>query len=862
MPIVPETPHQKQKHRVILQLGVGNQRFRGPSVDLETTLRELREGENPEWDRRTARYDQARAAALAAPDDADAALACKRAKEALPCLAPLISYTGEEAVPYEGLGIEHHNGLYVYDLDQHFPEPGAGGDDSERESKAMAVLEELQQPGSVACAGGLSATRAAWCIVWGPAAQSLEDLQHCHEYIRTQLLPAALEVVASGQSNPGRLRLVPSGRSSFYRGSTQVEVPDRPEAGAGVIRASGSGPTPSRPSGKAPASRDFLLKHGVIQDLTGHPELVVRLEETARAALATIPLPDESHPVWVKVASALAAGQDLYPDFHGDDLFLEWTGEQAYQGSTKRARAASTYAGIRGNRRGTRQLELLFTIAKEDYGWDGKTPEVPPEAPAPPSESADPQFSDGWEPASIPDWPTVGRWIASVLELNRTWRYDARRTEWHRWENSSHWVFASATSRGLPTELDDLIEKQRDRLQRDLNVLSVPKADGKAQLALTDDTLSKRLTHGIGAGLRAALRRDFPNYPNDAAAQDYRRTHLAVPSGVIDLRTGEKVPHDPLVHDTTAVTTGDYRPEELERLTRLLRARMAVVLDDDEEFLGLVGMLGVMGSGKSQDYRALLVFHGGSGTGKGGTLKLVMRSLGERGITLSPSFLADHGGGEISIIRYELMRRQPLAIGIDELGADSRVNMPSLLGLSGSAILPAARLPYMRDLYQDTISSLVILSMVDPPRMPRGSGLERRLYVIPCHLVIPSDDKDDAAAYPQDLMDAVITVMADAAVQTFCGDWTKPEPSPKAMDAFLAGADELADWLDQLDGDEWHLQPFRNLVQAAQEEFGKADVDEGKLGRKIRKSDRWVKCKRKGPKGEPKMPRIRLLGQG
>ena len=136
-------------------------------------------------------------------------------------------------------------------------------------------------------------------------------------------------------------------------------------------------------------------------------------------------------------------------------------------------------------------------------------------------------------------------------------------------------------------------------------------------LQLTEKTLTTQLRNALADGLRRGFSRSFPNYRRDLKARERRRAELAFRSGVIDLRTGQVVPHDPLVHDTTAVMDGDYHPEEAGALDDLLRERMSLVMRPDS-YDRFKALLGIAASGKAQSWRPLWPFLGPPGTGKGG----------------------------------------------------------------------------------------------------------------------------------------------------------------------------------------------------------------------------------------------------
>ena len=96
----------------------------------------------------------------------------------------------------------------------------------------------------------------------------------------------------------------------------------------------------------------------------------------------------------------------------------------------------------------------------------------------------------------------------------------------------------------------------------------VPSGDEgtKSLLKFGEKELNSQRLQGIGDGLMLGLTRPFPWYVEDPAARELRSSRLAVPSGVVNLTDGSIEPHDPAVHDTVAVTAGDYRPGDVDAL--------------------------------------------------------------------------------------------------------------------------------------------------------------------------------------------------------------------------------------------------------------------------------------------------------
>lgn len=830
-------------HYCNVQLGVHKDLLKGPAQALEKVLEALRDGTEPRWDKLAGQLQTAADAWLADPTATNAAKYAAAKKSQL-CLIPMLEYSGADPIPLKGIGTAFHNGLYVYDLDKGFPP--FPSKTAERRELALRIIDELRSHPHIVGAGA-SSSWGAFCLAFGPRAQDAADLHYCHEFIRENLLQLSRAAAAESQANPGRLRLVVSGRPTFYNGTATVwDMPGRPdpEARAPVS----GGPIPSSPSTGA-ASREILLENGVIKDMTP-AELNCTIAHV-RSALASIPLPDNSHPVWIKIAYALSAGEDNHTGFPGQELFLEWTEANAYAGSTKPRRAAETYAGLRGRRRGTQTLGVLFTIAGQDFGWvcpdDGDLGPDPGTGPFEPDSAdgdgdgdstdsgppVDPELTRGVEPQSLGDWPAVGRWLGGLPEIKDRWRYDGEKNEMYEFKNGTHWRFRRKGTWTLPIALVDWLQTNRRMLAGALSVLSVP---GKGKLTLTDSNLRLHGPHGIATGLRSAMRRDFPDYPVDLEAQTRRRTEIAVPSGVVDLITGEVHPHNSAIHNTTAVTLGDYRPHDLERLQEVLQCRLEKILTADD-YQRFVELLGLLGSGKAQSHRALWIFQGLSGSGKGGTAKLMQSALGQRATSIGTSFLGDYGGGEISAERYALLRDQPLLVVFDELNSESRVIMAKLLSLTGDNILPGARLPYMDATLKDDIPSVVLMSMVEPPLLSRGTGLDRRVYTLAFTRAIATQEKDDSAAYSRDLLDAVVTAMVDGAIATYKPGWVPPEPDPAAQRAFMAAADELAEWVAAMPED-WVKLPFETILGKAIGEVGPT-VAANTLAKKIAASKKW-----------------------
>ena len=448
----------------------------------------------------------------------------------------------------------------------------------------------------------------------------------------------------------------------------------------------------------------------------------------------------------------------------------------------------------------------------------------------------------GLEPQSIPDWYQAGQWMAKLPTM-QGYRHDTNRNEWHRWLDGDHWEPVDGL---LPVGMVLALRDHRLALDAALSCLSVNRvqSDGATLplLQLTEKNLTTQLRNALADGLRRGLNRPFPNYRTDLKARERRRAELAFHSGVIDLRTGSVVPHNPLLHDTTAVMLGDYRPDDVEGLDQLLWERMSLVMSLDS-YRRFKDMMGIAASGKAQSWRPLWPFLGPPGTGKGGAAKLLVQAFGGRGRVFTNRFL-EVPHSDIDSERYWLMHDQPLLIVFDELGEESRIVLSKLLNLTGNNVLPGARLPYMKILLQDTIPSAFIAPMVVPPRLARGTGLERRVFPLSFEGEVTQDNRDEDECFPQDLLDAVVTIAVAGALRVRQRGYKYPSVDDATQAEFLAGADPLADWVHQLD-ESWAGYLVQEVYDYFLAETGEQNVSRHSFSRRVNDSARWrtERCK-------------------
>ena len=428
-------------------------------------------------------------------------------------------------------------------------------------------------------------------------------------------------------------------------------------------------------------------------------------------------------------------------------------------------------------------------------------------------------------------WQQCGRWLGGRYALE--YRYDSLREEWWRWIGN-RWTNAKGA---LPTGLTKRLGDEIGPLDRELAELSGSFLDKDGNevrlLRLTEKTLDKVRPQGITRGLQLALDRPFPDYSSDDAARETRSRLLATATGVVDLATGKIEAHNPLKHDTRAVTAGGYYPDDIEDAKALLWDRLKLVLDE-RQFGVFLTYLGMTVSGQGQSYRSVIICQGTDGSGKDGLNFLLKSSWGGRAQTL-PMSLLERATREIDVTRYTLMRNQPLFLLLDENGD---INTSTLNTITGNASLPAARLPYMAQGYEDTIPGVIWWATVETPALTRKTGIDRRLGYLAFGRQIADKDKDARQWHTQGLKDAMVTMGVHQAIR-----WLRREiKDPKAPIPWevLADMDPLQHFISTLDPGQYEGA----LVSKAHEDVSKLlgkPISATKFGTAVSKNDTWEK---------------------
>ena len=418
---------------------------------------------------------------------------------------------------------------------------------------------------------------------------------------------------------------------------------------------------------------------------------------------------------------------------------------------------------------------------------------------------------DAWKTV----WTVIGEACAS--HIRRSFRFDGISRRWHQWIDGTHWVEMRDTR-----VITDILHNDRLRIAADMG------DHGRSDLRdlITSDAKWRRETNGAAGEWWAAMRRVLERPTPSPPAHE-----IATPTGVVDLRTGEIHAHDPLVHDTMALTQGRYRPWDADELKAALwnRLRHNISKDDFEQ---LIAILGIAVSRRSIDFCSVLWLIGTSGSGKSATSHLILESFGGMGMGSSADLLARRARSDIDADLADLLEVDPIVICVSEV---ERVGINRLCALTGGDTIGARR-PHGR-MMRGSLSGMIIATSVDVPEASVDTGLRRRLAVIPFPKTVPETVFRNRS-FSSDELDAVVTLSIGAALAVKRDGWLPPQGNAAAKVRFLEEADPVSDWLDQLPS-HWSGKAFQEFLNTYNASASKEVVTATLMGRRISASRRW-----------------------
>ena len=432
---------------------------------------------------------------------------------------------------------------------------------------------------------------------------------------------------------------------------------------------------------------------------------------------------------------------------------------------------------------------------------------------------ANPKGIDADAPMSVEG--QIGEWMGREV-LAESYVYVADEAAWWRYDG----LVWRPMSEGDPRLMDDVYAKRYSLCQ----ALKEQGYGEPAQyLAETKGWESlQRPKSDFFKGLRLSLAGDEP-IPEDH--------HIATPEGVFDLRSGKIHPHAARFN-VRAVTAGSYAPEALVDGLEAFNRRFAPVFEPEiqKAYLELVSL---HLTGRGPDHRGIVMVIGRSGSGKGGAVNVLLKSLGDYAASVTRAWLNRRQfPTDIDAVTAGLIERRPRVIAIDEVGEDSKIDTGFLMSASGNGDLTARR-PYGPTL-TGSLTAGMWLTAVDVPKMPRGSGIERRLAVLPTLGSLEGVPVDGVRPDDPDLMAYVVTRACQFAAEVYDPSYRPPAGDPGRKAATLAEMDPLADWLDRLFDDASFAdgQTMADVVSAATE-AGYDNANNTNVGRAVKFSEKW-----------------------
>ena len=438
-----------------------------------------------------------------------------------------------------------------------------------------------------------------------------------------------------------------------------------------------------------------------------------------------------------------------------------------------------------------------------------------------------PEFLLGDQMSSVSVWVTIGEVCGAHLGKKFRVGTGTDPSIWYEWRGGTHWVAIRDR-----TIITDVLHNDRLRIAADLG------DQGREDLRdlLADNKNWRRETRGnsgeLWTGLRNSLTRPKPSPP------PYQ---IATPSGVADIQTGKIEPHDPFIHDTVALTSGNYRPQDIEILKGILWDRLQHNLDADD-FDQLIALLGVAVARRSVDYSSILWLVGASGSGKSATASLIQASFGGMAMGASADLLARRPRTDIDAELAQLLQVDPVVLCVSEV---ERVSLPRLLSLTGGDTFGARR-PH-GSMQHGSLSGMIVATSVEAPRMAVDTGIRRRIAIVPFPKKI-AESVEPNRAFSQEELDAVVTLSIEAAREVGHRGWTPPLGNVEVKRAFLAEADPVSAWLEGLP-DSWHGRTFQQVLVRCNADLQER-VSSTALGRAITASERWTRVENPKTRGK------------
>jgi putative DNA primase/helicase len=264
---------------------------------------------------------------------------------------------------------------------------------------------------------------------------------------------------------------------------------------------------------------------------------------------------------------------------------------------------------------------------------------------------------------------------------------------------------------------------------------------------------------------------------------------LNTPGGVIDLRSGDMIPHKPTLYMThiTAVAPGGYCPRFLAFLRRITDGDQSLI-DYIQRVLGY-GLTGITNE------HALFFGYGTGANGKGVLLNTVARILGTYHKTAPiETFTASNSDRHPTDLAGLRGARLVTSTETEEgrRWAESRIKT-----LTGGDTISAR---FMRqDFFEYTPAfKLFITGNHRPGLRSVDEAIRRRFHLIPFKVTIPRDDRDpDLGDKLKAEWPGILAWIIDGCINRQEQGLRPPQAVMEATAAYLAAEDAITAWIDE-----------------------------------------------------------------
>ena len=288
-----------------------------------------------------------------------------------------------------------------------------------------------------------------------------------------------------------------------------------------------------------------------------------------------------------------------------------------------------------------------------------------------------------------------------------------------------------------------------------------------------------------------AIRRAGPKIPVRFENLDSHDDILVFNNGVVDLKSGELLPHDPSLLMTNKIEL-DYPEAEID-----CPDFKDFVLDfcngNQELFEWLHKYLGMSITGSTRE-QIVGVFYGTGANGKSTLLNIIQRLFKSICKPASFSTFERKAAGSSSADLAALRDARIVIVQEGERGvamSESRIKM-----MSGGDPIDC------RHLYKEQMSyypkfQITLVTNHKPRFKGQDEGLWRRLQLFPCDLYVAPDDRD---LYLEEKLleesEAIVRWVVEGAVKWYREGLNPPEILRDAAKNYQEGSDELAGFLD------------------------------------------------------------------